>query len=345
VSTKKVKVGIIGASGYSGEELIRLLLRHPNCEISFITSRKYDGKLVHELFPRFAGTNLKFISPSIELILKSHIDLVFLALPHGLASEFAIPLYNNGIKIIDISADFRLKDINKYKQYYGNDHPAPGLLNNVVYGLPELYREEIKKSDFIACPGCYPTSIILALAPLLKNKIIKIDGIVISSGSGVTGAGRKADLPYIFPECNESFRAYAPTQHRHLPEIEQELALNASIETVSVNFIPHLVPMNRGINSTIIASLNSMDTADSISKIYNQYYENEYFIRILNTNRLSDTKNVTMSNFCEIGYSINYRTNSIIITSAIDNLCKGSSGQAIQNMNIMFDLNEQLGLI
>ncbi len=342
-SYKTVKVGIIGASGYSGEELIRLLLKHSKCKIEFITSRQYDGVSISEVFPRFAESGLKFISPDINNIKKFGADLVFLALPHGLASEFAIPLKEFGLKVIDISADFRLRNADKYKEYYKQEHPASELLREAVYGLPELYRNNIKSSRLVACPGCYPTSIILPLAPLLKEKVILSSGIIASSGSGVSGAGRKVDLPYIYPECNESFRAYAVSGHRHLPEIEQELAISAGKTELKINFIPHLVPMNRGINSSIILNLNRTDRG-VISDVFEQYYGNEPFIRMLPDGKLADTKHVTMSNICEIGYAVDKRTNKLIITSAIDNLTKGAAGQAVQCMNIMCGFDEVLGL-
>ena len=338
-----VKVGVIGASGYSGEELIRLLLKHNQCEIEFITSRKYDGISISEVFPRFTEYSLNFVAPDISQIKKSNIDVVFLALPHGLAAEYAVPLYKSGIKVIDISADFRLNNATIYKEYYKQDHPAPELLTEAVYGLPEHYRAKIKSASLIACPGCYPTSILLPLIPLLKEDLIFSNDIIVSSGSGVSGAGRKIDLPYIYPECNESFRAYAVSGHRHLSEIEQELAIFANEPEIKINFIPHLVPMNRGINSTIIVSLKKSDI-DIISKTYDKYYAKESFVRILTAGKLADTKHITMSNICEIGYALDKRTNKLIITSAIDNLTKGAAGQALQCMNIICGLNETTGL-
>lgn len=340
---KKIRAGIIGASGYSGEELIRLLLRHTECEISFITSRGYANKDLGEIFPRFANLGLKFIEPDLEKIKTTSSDIIFLALPHGLAAEFAIPLLNSNHKIIDISADFRLRSKEQYKKYYKEEHPSPELLKVATYGLPELYRSQIKTSGLIACAGCYPTSIILPLMPLLKEKLISTKGIVVSSGSGVSGAGRKVDLPYIYPECNESFRAYSVIKHRHLPEIEQELANAAGINELRINFIPHLVPMNRGINSTIIADTNTTDVS-LIEQAYSRYYENEQFVRVLSNSRLPDTKNVSMTNLCEIGFAYDEHTGKLIVASAIDNLTKGASGQAIQCMNIMFGLKENIGL-
>ncbi len=338
-----VKVGIIGASGYSGEELIRLLLNHNQCEIEFITSRQYDGLHIGEIFPRFSEYDLKFIAPEISQIRNCGVDVVFLALPHGLAAEYAVPLYESGIKVIDISADFRLNNAAMYREYYKHEHPAPELLTKAVYGLPEHYRDKIKSANLVACPGCYPTSILLPLIPLLKEKSISFENITVVSGSGVSGAGRKVDVSYIYPECNESFRAYAVSGHRHLSEIEQELAIFANRSEIKINFIPHLVPMNRGINSTIIAPLNISDI-DVVSEVYKKYYMDENFVRVLIEGKLADTKHVTMSNICEIGFAPDKRTNKLIITSAIDNLTKGAAGQAVQCMNIMCGFNEILGL-
>ncbi len=343
---KKIKAAIIGASGYSGEELVRILSNHSECEITIITSRQYDGVKIGEIFPRFAESDLKFSAPDVDKII-ADCDVAFLALPHGLASEYAAKLVTGGVTTIDISADFRLRSLDKYKEYYNQDHPAPKLLKDAVYGMPERYRDDIKTAKLIACPGCYPTSSILPIAPLLENGLASTNNIIINSMSGVTGAGRKVALPFIFPEANESVRAYAVTGHRHLPEIEQELAVAAKCDanSVAINFIPHLVPINRGINSTII--LEPKDTNVTITKIadiYDKYYANEPFVRVKAHGKLSDTKNITLSNMCEIGFTFDEHTNKIIITSTIDNLTKGASGQAVQCMNIIFGLEETTGL-
>ncbi len=338
-----LQVAVIGASGYSGEELLRLLSRHPHCSIAVITSRQYAGQPVGNVFPRFADESLTFSAPDIEQIKKS-CQVVFLALPHGLATEFAIPLLQSGLVVIDISADFRLNDAEKYHNYYKVAHPAPELLQKAVYGLPERYRTAIARSNLIACPGCYPTSIILPTAPLLSAGLASTDNIIASSMSGVSGAGRKVDLPYIFPECNESVRCYAPCGHRHLPEIEQELAAAAGVETLNINFIPHLVPVNRGINSTIILEAASHCTPEKIAACLNEAYYNEPFVRVLPPGKLPDTKHVTLTNVCEIGFVLDSHTGKIIVASVIDNLTKGASGQAVQNMNIRFGFDETAGL-
>ncbi len=341
--TEKIKIAIVGASGYSGEELIRILSQHPNAEIKVITSRQNAGKPVGSMFPRYAELPLTFSAPDVDLIAQT-CDVAFLALPHGLATEIAIPLLEKGVKIIDISADFRLKSTEQYKKYYKEDHPAPALLPKAVYGQPELYREQLKTADLIACAGCYPTSIILACAPLLKRGIVETTPIIASSMSGVSGAGRKVDLPYLFPECNESVRAYGVTKHRHLPEIEQELSNAANGAPIAMNFIPHLVPVNRGINSTVILKAKTATPLEDAIRAYEEDYANEYFVRVLAPNTTADTKHITFTNRCEIGFAFDDHTGNFIITSCIDNLTKGAAGQAVQCMNIRFGLDETTGL-
>ena len=340
----KVRVAVFGASGYAGEELLRILLRHPNAEVVAITSRKNAGEPVSTVFPRFTGAPLTFVEPKVDEI-AAKCDAAILALPHGLATEYAIPLLKAGVKVFDISADFRLKSAAKYKEYYKVDHPVPELLAKAVYGLPERYRDQLRTADLVACAGCYPTSSILPTAPLLAAKLVKPTGIAVVSCSGVTGAGRKVDLPYIFPECNESLKAYGVVGHRHLPEIEQEMAFAAGVPEMAINFIPHLAPMNRCINSTILMDAADGCTLEKIGEVYEQAYGNEQFVRILPAKRCADTKYVSMTNTCEIGYSLDPHTNKVIVTSVIDNLTKGASGQAVQCMNIRFGLDEAAGLI
>lgn len=339
----KIKIAVVGASGYSGEELLRILAGHPAVEIKIITSRKYAGQAVGEVFPRFTESDLIFSKPDVDRII-AEVDVAFLALPHGLAAEFAVPLLAGGLKVIDISADFRVKDPQVYAYYYKSEHPAPDLIPDSVYGLPEIYREDIKIKSLIACAGCYPTSILLPSIPLLKSGLVSSDNIVVASMSGVSGAGRKVDLPYIFPECNESVRAYGVSGHRHLSEIEQELTLAAE-KNVAINFIPHLVPVNRGINSTIV--FNTFDTfsPEAARNCLENAYAKEFFVRVLPEGKLADTKHVTMTNFCEISCVYDEHTGNLIVTSAIDNLTKGASGQAVQCMNIACGLDETMGLI
>ena len=340
---RKIRIAIVGAAGYAGEELLRLLTRHPGVDIRIITSRQNAGKDIAEVFPRLADTGLKFSMPDVKQII-AECDAAFLALPHGLAAEFAIPLTEGGVAVFDISADFRLRSTAKYKEYYKADHPAPELLKTAVYGQPERYREQLRTANLVACAGCYPTSIILPAAALLKAGLVSPEGIVVNSLSGVSGAGRKVDLPYIFPECNESIRAYAPAGHRHLPEIEQELAAAAGVDEVRMNFIPHLIPVNRGINSTIVLNPAENCTAEAVAQAFEEAYGTEQFVRVLPAGKLPDTKHVTFTNVCEIGYVLDTHANKLLVFSCIDNLTKGASGQAIQCMNIRFGLDEAAGL-
>lgn len=339
----KIRVAIVGASGYAGEELIRILLRHPEVELKIITSRSNAGKPVSDVFPKFYGVPLEFSAPDVDQI-AAECDAAFLALPHGLASEYAMPLIEKGVRVFDISADFRLKSTEKYQEYYGKPHPSPELLKEAVYGQPERYREQIRNARFIACPGCYPTSIILAAAPLLQAGLVKPENIIVASMSGVSGAGRKVDLAYIFPECNESIRAYGAVGHRHLPEIEQELAFAAGVPELSINFIPHLVPMNRGINSTIILKPTDAFSLEAVTEVYEKFYGAERYVKVLPAGKLPDTKHVFMTNSCEIGYAYDKHTGNLIVCSCIDNLTKGASGQAVQAMNIRFGISESAGL-
>ena len=339
----KIRVAIVGASGYAGEELIRILLRHPEVELKIITSRSNAGKPVSDVFPKFYGVPLEFTAPDVDRI-AAECDAAFLALPHGLASEYAMPLIEKGVRVFDISADFRLKSTEKYQEYYGKPHPSPELLKEAVYGQPERYREQIRNARFIACPGCYPTSIILATAPLLQAGLVKPEDIVVASMSGVSGAGRKVDLAYIFPECNESIRAYGAVGHRHLPEIEQELAFAAGVPELSINFIPHLAPMNRGINSTIILRPSDKFSVEAVTEVYEKTYGTERYVKVLPAGKLPDTKHVFMTNSCEIGYAYDKHTGKLIVCSCIDNLTKGASGQAVQAMNIRFGITESAGL-
>lgn len=323
---KKTTVAIVGASGYSGQELVRLLLRHPQVRITQFTSRQYAGKSVADVFPRFRNqVNATFIEPNPATI---EAEIAFLALPHGVAAEFARPLLNRGLKVMDLSADFRLRSAAVYKDFYDHDHPAPELLAKAVYGLPERYRAELKTAQLVACPGCYPTSIILGVLPLLKQA----KNIIVSSMSGVSGAGRKVAEEYIFPECNESARAYGIPKHRHLSEIEEQLG-----QTIS--FTPHLIPLNRGILSTIY-----MDAvvADPLP-LYREFYRHEPFVRV--TDALPDTKNVERTNYCDISARFDKRTNRLVVVSAIDNLTKGAAGQAVQCLNLVCGFEETTGLL
>ena len=341
---KKIKIAIVGASGYSGEELVRLLLRHPQVAIVCFTSRQYAGKAVADVFPKFRGLiDAAFVEPNVETVLQSAADAVFLALPHGVAAQYAPALLAKGLKVFDLSADFRLKSAATYKEFYGQDHPARELLKRAVYALPEIHREEIRKASLLACPGCYPTSVILGCAPALKRKLAKPHGIVVTSLSGVTGAGRKASEEYMFPECNESARAYGIPKHRHLSEMEQELTLLAGTD-LKISFAPHLIPMNRGILSTIYLDLAKPGSsgADALA-VYREFYRGEPFIRV--TESLPDTKNVEMTNFCDVSVCVDSRTGKLIVVTAEDNLTKGAAGQAVQCLNLVFGYDETMGLL
>lgn len=343
----KTKVVVVGASGYTGEELIRLVLGHPQVDLVAVTSRQWAGKTIAEVFPRFVhyktATTLKFSDSDAKQIGRDA-SVVFLALPHGLAAEFAKVLLVAGTRVIDLSADFRVKDENVYQEFYGHSHPAPDLLGRSVYGLPEIYREKIRDAQLVACPGCYPTSILVPLRPLIRRRAIARNTISVMSMSGVTGAGRKAEMDYLFSECNESVRPYGVPKHRHLSEIEQELSLLAD-DKVVIQFTPHLVPINRGIVTTIYADIASNVVNMDPAVLFKSAYGDEPFVRLLGDTRLPDTKNVAGTNFIDIAWKIDKRTNRIVMMSAIDNIVKGASGQAVQCMNLMVGLPETTGLI
>jgi N-acetyl-gamma-glutamyl-phosphate reductase len=344
---KSKKIAIVGASGYSGEVLVQLLLNHPHAELVAVTSRQNAGKTLAQVFPKFASQpktkTLRFTEPNAEALAKQA-GVVFLALPHGVAAEYAAPLLAAGCVVIDLSADFRLKSAAIYKEFYAHDHPAPELLKKSVYGLPEIYRQQIKKSPLIASPGCYPTSILLPLIPLLKAGLIKPTGIIADSLSGVSGAGRKAETDYLFCECNESVRPYGVPKHRHLSEIEEQLSLAAKTQVV-IQFTPHLIPVNRGILTTLYLEPAEKLTEEKISACYKEFYGNEPFVRLLEGKSLPDTKNVQDTNAIEIAWRLDSRTNRLIVMSAEDNLVKGASGQAVQSLNILCGFPETAGLV
>jgi N-acetyl-gamma-glutamyl-phosphate reductase len=333
---------------------VRLLLAHPHAELSAVTSRQYAGQAIARVFPRFGvhprARTLHFSEPNPEQ-LAQQVDVIFLALPHGVAAEFAIPLLKLGCRVIDLSADFRLKDSAVYKEFYGHDHPAPELLARSVYGLPEVYRKEIKDASLIASPGCYPTSILLPTLPLVRAGLIHAHSIIADSLSGVSGAGRKAEPDYLFCECNESIRPYSVPKHRHLSEIEEQLSLAAGVK-VTIQFTPHLIPVNRGILTTLYLAPTAHFTdgkgaaalGEKITACYKSAYGKEPFVRLLEGNVLPDTKNVNGTNLVEIAWRLDPRTGRLIVMSAEDNLIKGASGQAVQSMNILCGFTETAGL-
>lgn len=345
-SVKRIKTAIVGASGYTGMELLRSLLTHPNVELVAVTSRAEAGKRLDEVFPRFAkapNAGLAFCEPDPDLIAAAGTEVAFLALPHGVAAEIAQAMLERGIKVIDLSADFRLSSPEIYEEFYGHPHPAPELLAQAVYSLPEIRAKEIRAANLIASPGCYPTSIILPLLPLVREKLIDHTTIVANSMSGVSGAGRKADLSLLFCECNESARAYGVPKHRHLSEVEQELGIAAG-ESVTITFLPHLIPVNAGIATTTTAKLSADATPEKIDEALDRAYADAAFVRLLGRGKCADTKQVTRTNFIDIGYEVDPRTNRVILMSAEDNLGKGAGGQAIQSFNIMHDLDQRTGL-
>ena len=338
----KIKVAVVGASGYSGEELLRLLQVHPRIKLACVTSRQYAGQPVSKIFPRFVGQSLgTFSAPKIDAITRVA-EVAFLALPHGVASVFAGPLLKKGMKVIDLSADFRTHKPQVYQTFYGHRHQVPQLLKEAVYGLPERYREQIKKARFVAAPGCYPTSVILAAAPALAKGLINLQSIVATSLSGVSGAGRKTELEYLFVECNESARAYGVPVHRHLGEMEQELTAIAGKE-IRISFTPHLIPLNRGIFTTLYAKVLKPIRQDIITRLYRDFYAQEPFVRFLE-DRLPDTKNVELTNYCDIAVRVDKHTGRLIVLVALDNLTKGAAGQAIQCLNLMCGFDETTGL-
>lgn len=337
-----IKVGIIGASGYTGGELVRLLSQHDDVVIAFATSRKNDGEPFYKQYPNLKDiANFDFVSPESESL--PTVDVLFCALPHGKSLPVVKKAVSEGVKVIDLSADFRLKDANVYEAWYNVHHDAPEFLFEAVYGLPELHREAIKSTQLVANPGCYPTSVILGLYPLLKAGYGTDLTIISDSKSGLTGAGRSGKDGNLFVQATENINPYAVGSHRHSPEIIEQLT-GVSQDKVNVLFVPHLVPMQRGILSTIYVPNVHNLTIEAVYNLYHAQYDSEYFVRLLAHGETPKTKAVSGSNYCDISIEIDESSNMIVIMSVIDNLIKGASGQAIQNMNIMFDLPETNGL-
>jgi N-acetyl-gamma-glutamyl-phosphate reductase len=335
-----IKVGIIGATGYTGIELLRLLHTHPQAQVMAISSRQLQGSLIGTVFPSLIGrSDLCFCSPDDVALFDC--DVVFFATPHGVAMQNAEKFIAKGIKVIDLGADFRLKDKIQYQKWYALEHTQSDLLEKAVYGLPESNRAQIKTADLIANPGCYPTAIHLALKPLIEAKLINLSTIIADCKSGVSGAGRGASQATLLCETSESFKAYGVSGHRHLPEIIQSLEVLAKT-TVNITFVPHLVPMIRGMLATIYVDL--LDGSVDVQALFEKVYQNEPFVTLLPLGTYPETRSVKSSNFCQIALQTIPSSNKLVIMSAIDNVTKGASGQAIQNMNILFDLKENLGL-
>lgn len=341
MADKKIKLAIIGATGYTGREALAILINHPDVEILHLQSLEFVGENISDVFPQLFGRiSLTIAKPDIPSVIRD-CNCAMLCVPHTAAAQIASELLKGGLRVIDFSADFRLLDVAEYNRTYNVEHKHPELIKEAIYGLPELYRDKIKYAKLLANPGCYPTSVILAGAPLAKNKLIKTDNIIADSKSGVSGAGRALNLRTLFAECNESVSAYNIGKHRHQPEMTQELSRIAGT-SVNVLFVPHLIPMTRGILSTMYFDLlNKMD-AKEVHALYCDFYKNDYFVKVLPFGKLPNTGDVAKTNFCHIGITI-APNGKLVVVSAIDNLIKGASGQAIQNMNIMFGLPEEKG--
>ncbi len=344
-----INIAIVGATGYTGGELIKILLRHPHVRIKHVTSESSPGKRVDDVHSWLKGRcDLRLEKLNIKNLARDT-DAAFFALPHGAGGQNIASYVKQGKKAIDLSADFRLRDIKTYQQWYKTKHASPSLVKKAVYGLPEIFREKIvgngRDRPLIAAnPGCYATAVILALSPLLKNNLVDPDSLVVDAKSGVSGAGKKLDLMYHFSEAAENFQAYAVGAHRHMPEIEQTLC-EVSGKTVRITFVPHLLPMNRGILVSAYARLNQKATVGQIKHCFERDYSGETFIRFLPEGQWPQTKNTVHTNYCDINLKVDERTNRVIVLAALDNLVKGAAGQAVQNMNLLFGLDETEGLL
>ena len=339
-----IKVGIIGATGYAGAELVRILMQHKETEIKWYGSRSYVDKKYYEVFQNmFQIVDDTCLDDNMEE-LSNAVDVIFTATPQGLCASLVNEDILKKVKIIDLSADFRIKDVAVYEKWYGIEHKSPQFIEEAVYGLCEINREKIRGARLIANPGCYPTCSTLSIYPLAKEGLIDMNTIIIDAKSGTSGAGRSAKVGNLFCEVNENIKAYGVATHRHTPEIEEQLSY-ASGEDVKINFTPHLVPMNRGILVTAYASLKKKVSYEDVKAVYDKYYAKEKFVRVLDKNVCPETRWVEGSNYVDVNFKIDERTGRIIMMGAMDNLVKGAAGQAIQNMNLLFGLDETEGLI
>ena len=340
---KMIKVGIIGATGYAGSELVRILLGHKDVEIKWYGSRSYIDKKYASIYQNFFQlVDATCMDDNME-VLADQVDVIFTATPQGLCASLVNEEILSKVKIIDLSADFRIKDVKVYEEWYKLEHKSPQFIEEAVYGLCEINREDVKKARLVANPGCYTTCSILTCYPLVKEGIIDPNTIIVDAKSGTSGAGRGAKVDNLFCEVNENMKAYGVATHRHTPEIEEQLGY-ACGEKITINFTPHLVPMNRGILATAYASLKKDVTYEEVKAIYDKYYADEKFVRVLEKDVCPQTKWVEGSNYVDVNFKIDPRTNRIIMMGAIDNLVKGAAGQAVQNMNLMFGLKESEGL-
>ncbi|MCB1866636.1 MAG: N-acetyl-gamma-glutamyl-phosphate reductase [Chromatiales bacterium] len=338
--TQRIRVGVVGGTGYTGVELLRLLVQHPNVRIETITSRGEAGRPVAEMFPSLRGhLDLAFTEPDVTAL--RALDVVFFATPNGTAMGMAPDLVAGGARVIDLAADFRLKDPDLWKQWYGMDHACPGLLDDAVYGLPEVNRAAIRKARIVANPGCYPTAVQLGLLPLLEAGAVERDGLIADCKSGVSGAGRKAEVGILLAEAGDSFKAYAVPGHRHWPEIRQGLAA-ATGGAIGLTFVPHLTPMIRGIHATLYARLADQDV--DLQALFARRYADEPFVDVLPAGAHPDTRSVRGANTCRIAVHRPQGGDTVVVLSVIDNLTKGAAGQAVQNMNLMFGLDERMAL-
>ncbi len=340
---KKFRVAIAGASGYAGAELVRLAAAHPHYELTAVTSEKSSGQTVASVFPSLKGTVTHTFEALAPEALTERADAVFLALPHTKSQEPVFLCRKSGKLVVDLSADYRLKDTGAYQKWYQTTHAHADLLKDAVYGLPELHRGAIAKAGLVASPGCYPTAAILQLAPLVARNLIRQDTIVVDAKSGISGAGRSPALPYHFPEAHESLEPYKIGQHRHIPEIEQELSGIAGGGSITVAFTPHLVPMNRGILSTGYCKLKQNMSLDDLRALYREFYQGERFVRVFE-DTVPNPRYIRGSNFCDVGVYADPRAGWVVTVAAVDNLVKGAAGQAIQAMNLMMGLPEDTGL-
>jgi N-acetyl-gamma-glutamyl-phosphate reductase len=335
-----IKVGIVGATGYTGLELLRLLAQHSGVEITQVTSRSESGRSVNSMFPNLRGhLDIEFCIPEVSTL--SQCDVVFFATPNGTAMNMVPELLDKGVKIIDLSADFRLKDSKEWSKWYGMEHACPSLLVDAVYGLPEVNRAQIKQASLVANPGCYPTTVQLGFLPLIENGLVDTRNLIADVKSGVSGAGRKADIGFLLCESSENMKAYAINGHRHLPEITQGLN-DASSSAVNLTFMPHLTPMIRGIHATLYSTLLKPET--DLQTLFEEYYEDEPFVDVLEAGLSPETRSVRGSNNCQIAVCRPQDGDTVVVLAVEDNLVKGAAGQAVQNMNLMFKLEESTGL-